>query len=41
MLHPSALGLSLIKDGDNAHELLVGGAGQLLIVGAMFGVGLV
>ncbi|KAJ7302356.1 P-loop containing nucleoside triphosphate hydrolase protein [Mycena albidolilacea] len=40
-LRPGALGLSLIKDGDDARELLAGGAGQLLVVGAMFGVGLV
>ncbi|KAJ6558138.1 P-loop containing nucleoside triphosphate hydrolase protein [Mycena capillaripes] len=36
-----ALGLALIKDGDDARELLAGVAGQLLVVGAMFGVGLV
>jgi ATP-binding cassette subfamily B (MDR/TAP) protein 1 len=40
-LRPGALGLRLIKDGDDARELLAGGAGQLLVVGAMFGVGLV
>ncbi|KAJ6510566.1 P-loop containing nucleoside triphosphate hydrolase protein [Mycena sanguinolenta] len=36
-----ALGLVLIKDGDDARELLAGVAGQVLVVGAMFGVGLV
>ncbi|KAJ7912517.1 P-loop containing nucleoside triphosphate hydrolase protein [Mycena leptocephala] len=36
-----SLGLVLIKDGDDARELLAGVAGQLLVVGAMFAVGLV
>ncbi|KAJ7640444.1 P-loop containing nucleoside triphosphate hydrolase protein [Mycena polygramma] len=36
-----ALGLVLIKDGDDARELLAGGAGQFLVVTALFGVGLV
>ncbi|KAJ7152997.1 P-loop containing nucleoside triphosphate hydrolase protein, partial [Mycena filopes] len=35
-----ALGRVLIKDGDDARELLAGVAGQVLVVGAMFGVGL-
>ncbi|KAJ7675480.1 P-loop containing nucleoside triphosphate hydrolase protein [Mycena rosella] len=36
-----ALGLVLIKDGDDARELLASVAGQFLVVGAMFSVGLV
>ncbi|KAJ7485153.1 P-loop containing nucleoside triphosphate hydrolase protein [Mycena galericulata] len=36
-----ALGRVLIKDGDDARELLASVAGQFLVVGAMFGVGLV
>ncbi|KAJ7119608.1 P-loop containing nucleoside triphosphate hydrolase protein [Mycena epipterygia] len=35
------LGRVLIKDGDDARELLASGAGQLLVVVAMFSVGLV
>ncbi|KAJ7749063.1 P-loop containing nucleoside triphosphate hydrolase protein [Mycena maculata] len=36
-----ALGSVLIKDGDDARELLASVAGQFLVVGAMFSVGLV
>ncbi|KAJ7471943.1 P-loop containing nucleoside triphosphate hydrolase protein [Mycena latifolia] len=36
-----ALGRVLVTDGDDARELLASVAGQLLVVGAMFGVGLV
>ncbi|KAJ7757497.1 P-loop containing nucleoside triphosphate hydrolase protein [Mycena metata] len=36
-----ALGRVLIKDGDDARELLAAVVGQVLVVGAMFGVGLV
>ncbi|KAJ7086438.1 P-loop containing nucleoside triphosphate hydrolase protein [Mycena belliarum] len=35
-----SLGRVLIKDGDDARELLASVAGQFLVVGAMFGVGL-